>query len=109
MTEVNIGDIILKETPERLKEKADQVSQEIRAMTDAFEELAAVIFRTSHYWIGEAGDHYRTLYTDHKEEIEETLKRLGEHPGWLLQKARISEQEEWSEEQPAPLPGDIIA
>ena len=108
MTEENTGDIILKEAPERLREKADQVSQEIRAMTDAFGELVEVISRTSHYWIGEAGDHYRTLYTENKKEIEEILKRLGEHPEWLLQKAQIREREGQDEMRPVPLPGDII-
>lgn len=108
MTEGSTGDIILKEAPERLREKADQVSQEIRAMTDAFGELAAVISRTSHYWIGEAGDHYRTLYTENKEEIEEMLKRLEQHPGWLLQKAQVSEPDGRDNTQPVPLPGDII-
>ena len=108
MTEGSTGDIILKEAPERLREKAEQVSQEISAMTDAFEELAAVISRTSHYWIGEAGDHYRTLYTENKEEIEEMFKRLGQHPGWLLQKAQVSELNGEDKEQPVPLPGDII-
>ena len=108
MTEGNTGDIILKKTPEHFKEKTDQVSREIGAMTDAFGELAAVISRTSHYWIGEAGDHYRTLYTENKKEIEEILKRLGEHPEWLLQKAQIKKQDEQDETQPVPLPGDII-
>ncbi len=108
MTEASTGDIILKEAPERLREKADQVSQEISAMTDAFEELAAVISKTSHYWIGEAGDHYRMLYTENKEEIEEMLKRLEQHPGWLLQKAQVSEPDGRDKTQPAPLPGDII-
>ncbi len=108
MTEASTGDIILKEAPEQFKEKADQVSQEISAMTDAFEELAAVISKTSHYWIGEAGDHYRMLYTENKEEIEEMLKRLEQHPGWLLQKAQVSEPDGPDKTQPAPLPGDII-
>ena len=108
MTEGSTDDIILKEAPERLREKADQVSQEISAMSDAFEELATVISRTSHYWIGEAGDHYRTLYTENKEEIEEMFKRLGQHPGRLLQKAQVSEPDERDKTQPAPLPGDII-
>ncbi len=108
MTEESTGDIILKEAPERLMEKADQVSREIRAMTDAFGELAAVISKTSHYWIGEAGDHYRTFYTENKEEIEEMLKRLEQHPGWLLQKAQVSEPDGPDKTQPAPLPGDII-
>lgn len=108
MTEGSTGDIILKEAPERLREKADHVSQEIVAMTDAFGELAAVISRTSHYWIGEAGDHYRTLYTENKEEIEEMLRRLGQHPGWLLQKAQISEPDGQDKTQPVPLPGDVI-
>ena len=108
MTEGSTNDIILKEAPERLREKAGQVSWEVRAMTDAFEELAAVISKTSHYWIGEAGDHYRTLYTENKEEIEEMLKRLEQHPGWLLQKAQISEPDGGDKTQPVPLPGDII-
>lgn len=109
MREGNSGDILLKEAPERLKEKAGQVSQEIKAMTDAFGELAAVISRTSHYWVGEAGDHYRTLYAENKEEVEEMLKRLEQHPGWLLQAAQIKEEDGQDETLPAPLPGDIIA
>ena len=109
MTEGNTGDIILKAAPDCMREQAHSVAEQISAMTDAFEELAAVTSRTSHYWIGEAGDHYRTLYEESKEEVRTILKRLTEHPGQLMMAAQICEEETQDEMLPNPLPGDIIS
>lgn len=109
MTEGNTGDIILKEAPDCMREQAHSVAEQVSAMTDAFEELAAVTSRTSHYWIGEAGDHYRTLYEESKEEVRTILKRLMEHPGQLMRSAQIYEEETQDDILPNPLPGDIIS
>lgn len=109
MTEGNTGDITLKAAPDCMREQAHSVAEQISAMADAFEELAAVTSRTSHYWIGEAGDHYRTLYEESKEEVRTILKRLKEHPGQLMQVAQIHEEEMQSEMLLKPLPGDIIS
>lgn len=109
MTEGNAGDITLKTAPDCMREQAHSVAEQISAMADAFEELAAVTSRTSHYWIGEAGDHYRTLYEESKEEVRTILKRLTEHPGQLMQAAQICEEKTQGEVLPVSLPGDIIS
>lgn len=99
--------MVVNVPPVRLKEQADEVSGKIREMTEVFEELEEIISRTSHYWNGEAGDYYRTLYGENKEEIEGILKRLREHPGKLLQAAGIYEDEQ-PEKTTSPLPGNVI-
>lgn len=108
MTEGNQGNLTLNVSAARLKEQADVTSDKIKETTEVFEELEEIISRTSHYWNGEAGDYYRTLYGENKEEIEGILKRLREHPGKLLQAAGIYEDEQPEETTTSPLPGDVI-
>lgn len=108
MTEGNPGNLTLNVSAARLKEQADVTSDKIKEMTEMFEELEEVISRTSHYWNGEAGDYYRILYGENKEEIEDMLKRLKEHPAKLLQAARICGDEQQEEKMASPLPGDVI-
>lgn len=106
----NIGGITLRVTPEQLKSKADEVSAEIRAMENAFEELARNVSRTSQYWIGEAGDKCRSLYEEDRQQVEEMLKRLKEHPADLLTMAQVYEDvERRVEEMSNALPEDVIS
>lgn len=60
--------------------KADQVSNAIANMEQTFNELQNIVAGTNGYWIGEAADHHRKMFTDEKEDIAEILKRLKEHP-----------------------------
>lgn len=108
MTEQIAGDITLKTAPECMRKQAYIVADEINAMTDVLGELETIVSRTAHYWIGEAGDHYRMLYEENKKEIHEILTRFMEYPGQLMQAAQIYEEENRDEMAPNPLPGDII-
>lgn len=75
-----IGDVMIKVSTEVLINKADAVSDSIRKMEECFNEMEDIIRRTNGYWIGEAGDKHRQLYSDEIPNIEEMMRRLKEHP-----------------------------
>ena len=100
----------LRVTPEQLKIKATETTAEINQMSQAFDELARVVARTSHYWIGEAGNSHRQEYEKEKKEIDEMLRRLKEHPADLLKMANVYETtEDKVEALAADLPDDVIS
>ena len=78
------GDVVIKVGPEVLVEKSQEVSASIRKMASCFEDLERIINRTNYYWIGEAGDMHRSLYQEQKENVDEMIRRLKEHPQDLL-------------------------
>lgn len=105
-----IGDVQIKVDSMVLKTQADSVSASIRQMADCFDRLEAIINRTSYYWIGEAGDLHRKLYRDQKQQIEEMMKRLKEHPKDLVTIAQTYDAAEAEiQSLAAELPGDIIS
>lgn len=65
--------------------QAEQVSKSIDRMQSEFNDIGSLVEKTSGYWIGEAGDHHRKMFTDKKGDIEEILKRLKELPSDLRQ------------------------
>ena len=106
----NSGGVTLKVTPDQLRSKADMVSREISAMTNAFDELARIVSRTSYYWEGEAGTRCRKLYEENKKEAELVLRRLREHPRDLLQMAQVYEDvERRVRETASALPENVIS
>lgn len=60
--------------------KANVVSSVISDLERTFDELQRVVNRTSSYWIGEAGNHHRKMFSDEKDNISFILVRLKEHP-----------------------------
>lgn len=65
-------------TPERLEEQAGVVRAELGEMQDNFQELERLMSGTSAYWIGEAGDAHRKLYTEKLQKIDEIIRRYQE-------------------------------
>lgn len=65
-------------TPERLEEQASVVRAELGEMQDNFQELERLMSGTSAYWIGEAGDAHRKLYTEKLQKIDEIIRRYQE-------------------------------
>lgn len=103
------GSVTLRVTSVQLKQKADEISIDISEMTAMFDALADKISRTSYYWVGEAGDHCRSLYEKDKEKIAEMLMRLKEHPRDLLRMAQIYEEVERKAERiSSALPENVI-
>lgn len=62
-------------TPERLQEQAGTVRAELSEMQGYFEELERLMNGTASYWIGEAGDAHRRLYTGKLQKIDEIIRR----------------------------------
>lgn len=108
MEAVKRSEIMLKTTPEQFVKQVEEVSDRISAVAGALDELEAVILRTSHYWIGEAGDYYRVLYGENKEEIQEMMKELSAHPAKLLKMAQLSAKTSMGDELSRPLSGDVL-
>ncbi len=79
-----IGDVHIKVSTDVLNAKAQTVSKSISNMANCFEEMERIVNRTGYYWIGEAGEMHRKLYQEQKNNIEEMLKRLREHPKDLM-------------------------
>lgn len=70
----------LKVTPEILIAKADEVIKDVSSIKQEMETIQQKVEGTKAYWIGEAGDLHRKLYNDQKEDIQDMMRRLDEHP-----------------------------
>ena len=108
MEAVKRSEIMLKTTPEQFIKQAEEVSDRINAVAGELDELEAVILRTSHYWIGEAGDYYRILYGENREEIQEMMEELSAHPAKLLKMAQLTAKTSKKDELSKPLSGDVL-
>lgn len=103
------GDVFIKVKPEVLVEKSQEVSASIRKMANCFNDLERIINRTSYYWIGEAGDMHRRLYQEQRDNVDEMMRRLKEHPEDLLTISQNYVQTEQAVEAIAnELSGDVI-
>lgn len=104
------GEVILKVTPEQLQAKAQTTRTTISQLKNVFDNIGSIMARTQNYWIGEAGDLHRRLYTDEGDQIREMFARLSEHPADLEQIARTYLDVEVVVENIAmELPGDVIS
>lgn len=104
-----IGEVLIKVRPEVLVEKSQEASAAIHKMESCFDELERIINRTGYYWLGEAGDMHRRLYQEQKEDVDEMMRRLREHPRDLLTIAQNYAQTEQAVEEIAKqLSGDVI-
>ena len=104
------GDVHIKVDTKVLIGKSQEVSKSIKNMENCFEELERIVSRTSYYWIGDAGDAHRKVYTEQKPKVEEMMKRLKEHPADLLTIAQTYETAEASVQAiAAELPTDVIS
>lgn len=64
--------------PEQLQEQAGTVRAELGEMRGYFEELERLMNGTAAYWIGDAGDAHRRLYTGKLQKIDEIIRRYQE-------------------------------
>lgn len=81
--------IQLKVTPEALKTKASEVSDQIRELRNCFNTIEDTVKKSSVYWVGNAGNRARKEFDSQKDDIQVIIKRFSEHPPELLQMAGI--------------------
>lgn len=79
-----IGSVTVKVSPEVLVAQAEEVRRLGKDMQNRFQNLQNTIERTRGYWIGEAGELHRKLYDEQKDNVNQMLRRLLEHPDDLL-------------------------
>ena len=99
----------LQADPELMRQKAVVVQNKINQMKNAFNSLEYVVDQTKIYWMGEAGDVYREIYNEEKDNIEIMLLRLTEHVTDLQKMAAIyAGVEKEAEDIASDLPSDVI-
>lgn len=89
MSGQNWGNVTIKVSTQALKQQADEVSRRISNLTARFAEMESVVRSTRGYWVGPAGDMHRSVYDEQKDDVQEMLRRLREHPTDLLKIAGI--------------------
>lgn len=96
-------------TPQELIQKAEEMKEAINSMEGAYDDLSTLVTATSGYWIGEGGESCRGMFLDRREDVEEMLARMREHPDKLLKIAGIyREGEEKIKNANAVLPYDFL-
>lgn len=99
----------LRVTPEEMLKKAAEVESYVKRIESRFQELDRIVNRTSGYWNGDAGDKYRKVYGDDKDERTRIINRLSEHVADLRAMAGVYSQTEKDVETIAnSLPADVI-
>lgn len=86
------GQIIVSTT--ELKAQANTVRARLSKMRQSFEDLKSLMSGTQAYWIGEAGDAHRQMYTGKLDKIEEVLRRYTEQVKDLEIMAGVYEEAE---------------
>ena len=81
--------IILKVTPEVLKQMASDIETQINDIKTQFDIITEEINRTKAFWEGEASNHHQKQYHSLKDEISESVTRLKENPTKLLKMAGL--------------------
>ncbi len=76
----SIGSVELRVSPEVLRTQAEEVRRLGNDMRQRFASLADTMARTKYYWLGDAGELHRKLYEQQKENVDQMLRRLMEHP-----------------------------
>ena len=104
-----IGAVELLVTPEQLNQKAVEVERNVANMRKRFENMRTLVEKSMGYWVGEAGDLHRKNYGDQKDNIDQILRRLSEHPADLREIAQTYTSVELKVQEIAvDLPGDVL-
>lgn len=88
------GKVTVRVSTQALKQQADEVSRRITSLTARFAELENAVRNTMRYWIGSAGEMHRSVYEAQKDDVEEMLLRLRDHPVNLLKIAGVYDETE---------------
>ncbi len=107
---MNVGDVELLVTPEQLTSASSDMSNSLNAMENCVQELDQIVRATEAYWRGEAGDMYRELFLSQRDNVDESISRLKEHPRDLIEIAgNYIDTEHILESIADELPSDVIS
>ena len=101
--------IVLKVTPDILIRTSEDIEKQISDIQNQFHSIETEINRTRLFWEGDACDTHKNSYDSLKDEINEAVQRLKNHPRNLLQMAGLySETEARLEEVALSLDENVI-
>lgn len=99
----------LKVSVEILNKEAEAISQQINKIESNWNSLVRCIENSKSYWEGEAGNLHRKMISNEKEDVENVIKKLKEHPSDLYEMAGVyAETETKAQELANALPVDVI-
>lgn len=91
-----MADIVLRVTPEELRQKSGEFSTIIGDVEKRFNRVKSIASKTKGYWLGEAGTRDRECFASYESDIQFIIRRLKEHPVDLLEMAGIYSEAEKS-------------
>lgn len=101
--------VSLRVSPEVLVEKAETVLKDILDLKQAFERVEQKIDGTNSYWNGEAGEQYRQIYNEQREDIRMITNKLQATPTKLREIGRsYMGTEKEAQEMSETLSGNVI-
>lgn len=98
------GNVEIKVKDEALLSAAGTLKDRIREMRASYDKVMEIVQKTGGYWIGAAGDEHRNVFLEQRDDIDQIVKRLSEHPDDLLRIAGIYEE---AESRTAEVPGGL--
>lgn len=104
-----MADIVLKVSPDTLKEKASNIQNNIKKIETAWIKIENTMHKTRNYWQGDASKLQQKYRIQIDDDWTYIIKRLKEHPEDLLEMAGVYKEAEKTTTQIAnSLPGDVI-
>lgn len=99
----------IKVTPEVLDQRGLELLTEIKKTEKLFSQIRDTVSKTSSYWKGEAGNHYRQMFREQEDEIQTVFRRLHDYPVNLNEiSARYKQEESRQKTANAAVPNNLI-
>lgn len=104
-----MSDIQIKVDTGSMLTTAENIKSEIATIRKDWDQIQRIVADMKGYWEGDANNKNDEILNKEKEDVEEVIKRLSEHPDDLLKMANLySGTETSNEEEVTFLPTDII-
>lgn len=94
-----MADLILKVTPEEVREKANEIGQQKGQMENQLEEMLQQVSQLGEAWQSNSGQNYIEKYQNVRQEIQDSLNALQKHTENLVQAAETYDSLEQSQIQ----------
>ena len=105
-----MADFTIKVSTEELTHQANEIKSSVDALRQQFGVIEECVRRAPGYWEGEASKLHTTRFTKLKEDCDNVMRLLGEHPNELLRMAGIyTETEKKSTQEAASLQSNILS
>lgn len=104
-----MASVTLKVSTSVLKAKSQEILKQIKEIEKNWKLLYDCVDKSQNYWVGEASNQHRRSIADDKQDMEQVIKKLKEHPKDMLTMAGVYiETEKQATKIANALPKDVI-